>query len=498
MGGSRNGTNTGDNRNGLRLRSTLFGFIAVLGLLAALSTGQLLWSVSSIRKAAHEQAAASEGALLAQELEILLVNYQRMSNLLALTNDEAHDEMRDDIRERMRQRLQRAEEIFDSRRMAALFRRAGRQTREYLDAREAAGETGRALAEVSEQSDAALHEAVMASDGLVRANVAKAAEVDRRTERLLEHMARRAVAGAVILFLSISSLAVIAYRYIYQPLLAVRREVDSIGRRANKRRFRPRGPRELREIAQALNEKNAALETQRQAQLTFLAGVAHDLRTPITAISLKLDHLLRWRDAAREVAYETLQAVSRQVGRLNPMVDDVLDSARIEAGEFTLRRARHDLRAIVQEAVELHSEHSAKHVSETHLPEYPVVIECDAVRVGQVLTNLVSNALKYSPEGRRVEVSLQRDGDAASLAVADEGIGIPQEDQARVFQPYQRTSQAAIAAPGVGLGLSVARKLVAAHGGSIALESEPGRGTTFHVELPMAGEAGPSMPSSGG
>jgi signal transduction histidine kinase len=114
-----------------------------------------------------------------------------------------------------------------------------------------------------------------------------------------------------------------------------------------------------------------------------------------------------------------------------------------------------------------------------------LLVSCDALRIEQVLTNLVSNAIKYSPRGGRVEVTLEQPGTEAILNVVDQGVGIPSDDQAHIFEPFRRSGASRELVPGAGLGLFVARRIVEAHGGRIEVESRPGAGSTFRVHLPL-------------
>lgn len=246
----------------------------------------------------------------------------------------------------------------------------------------------------------------------------------------------------------------------------------------------PHGTRELRHMATTFNELADRLVQRKQERLTFLAGVAHDLRNPISALKLTTDALKRGpQPPPPKTATKTLVTVAQQVDRLDRMVGDLLDAARIESGRFELRRERTDLRAIVSHVAELFSPVSGTREIEVIAPEEPAWVECDPTRLEQVVTNLVSNAIKYSPEGGRVTTAVTTSGSDAVVAVTDEGIGIPADDLARLFEPFYRGSASRERVPGVGLGLSVARKLVEAHGGRLDVESQVGRGTTFRVLL---------------
>jgi signal transduction histidine kinase len=183
---------------------------------------------------------------------------------------------------------------------------------------------------------------------------------------------------------------------------------------------------------------------------------------------------------------KTMALVRRQVARLDRMVGDLLDATRIEAGRFELSLEERDARELATAVVELYLAGGSSHDLRLQLPEEPVLLSCDATRVEQVLHNLVSNALKYSQAGSRVDVLVGHEGDEAVLSVVDRGIGISNEELRTLFAPFRRTGRAREKAPGVGLGLSVARRIVEAHGGRIEVESRPGVGSTFRVRLPRA------------
>jgi signal transduction histidine kinase len=183
---------------------------------------------------------------------------------------------------------------------------------------------------------------------------------------------------------------------------------------------------------------------------------------------------------------KVLGAVERQVDRLDRMVGDLLDSESIEAGNVRLRLEDHDARAIASEIAELYGPTSAAHRIELDVPPGPVPLRCDVMRVEQVLSNLMSNAIKYSPNGGRIYLEVQtKDGDVA-FVVRDDGVGMSEEDAARAFEPFRRSATLRDDVPGSGLGLFVVRRLVEAHGGRIDLHTEPGTGSRFEVHIPAA------------
>jgi signal transduction histidine kinase len=190
-------------------------------------------------------------------------------------------------------------------------------------------------------------------------------------------------------------------------------------------------------------------------------------------------------DPESERIRRTLALFDRQLHQATNITTNLLESARAEAGHLELRPGRVDMGHVAREAVELACVAHPSHHVELAQPPEPIEVGADAVRLQQVLDNLLQNAIKYSPEGSRVRVTLSADEREAAISVADEGGGIPAEDLPLVFDPFFR-SKSAGDAPGTGLGLSVARQIVAAHGGRIDVQSQPGHGSTFTVVLPRA------------
>lgn len=277
------------------------------------------------------------------------------------------------------------------------------------------------------------------------------------------------------------------HRQVIQPLGRLRSAVV---------RFRPdvpfvpveeEGVDEIRDIGRSFNRTAAELLRQRALSLRFVASIAHDLRNPISALALasrtiKPDSPLPPEEKVRS----RFELISRQANRLNRMVEDLLDTTRIEAGHLSLELADHDLVELVRDAIELNRPLATEHELVVSLPDRPVWSRCDGTRVSQVLNNLINNAIKYSPGGGRVSVTLTEAGGFAWIAVADTGIGIPESERESIFEPFRRSSKTRGEIPGIGLGLSVARRIVVAHGGTIEVESEVGRGSTFRVSLPLS------------
>ncbi|MDI3339838.1 MAG: GAF domain-containing protein [Sphaerobacter sp.] len=253
----------------------------------------------------------------------------------------------------------------------------------------------------------------------------------------------------------------------------------------------------LQELADraALAVDNAMLYREAQqavlAREEFLSVASHELKTPLTTVKgwvYLLVDALRQPELDREAIREFVSELQAQVDRFEGLIADLLDASRIQQGRIDLRPepvVLNELARRVLARFEHAPERTPRHTLALEAPEQIVGI-WDPDRLEQVLTNLVSNALKYSPDGGEVRLRLGRSGDEAELTVSDQGIGIAPADQARLFQPFTRAERARQLASGTGLGLYITQRIVREHGGTIALESTPGQGTTVTVRLPIA------------
>jgi signal transduction histidine kinase len=223
----------------------------------------------------------------------------------------------------------------------------------------------------------------------------------------------------------------------------------------------------------------------------FLAVLGHELRNPLAAISTSGHLLERGGNLARQ-----LPVIRRQTRQLVRLVDDLLDVSRVTAGKITLRLAPVEIASLVDRSVETHAALAAANGVELSRvgDARDVFTRGDEARLEQVLSNLLSNAIKYTPRGGHVRVEVVGVDSAVHLRVADDGIGLAPEDQARVFEPFVQVASALDRARGgMGLGLTLVRTLVERHGGSVSVRSDGvGRGTTFEVRLPREEPPTPS------
>ena len=227
----------------------------------------------------------------------------------------------------------------------------------------------------------------------------------------------------------------------------------------------------------------------------FISVVSHELRTPLTSIKGYTDLLLSGAAGENsEIQSEFLSIIQLSTTRLSNLINDILDISRIESGTLKIKHEPIDYRHIVADTLRLmKAAADAKQISmDAALPAAIPPVRGDADKVTQVLTNLVSNAIKYTPEGGWVKVSLEVTGEASvTTCVADSGIGVAPEDQSKLFQRFFRADNSSTReAGGTGLGLVIAKTLIELMGGAIWLESEPGRGSRFYFTLPLFLETG--------
>jgi signal transduction histidine kinase len=234
-----------------------------------------------------------------------------------------------------------------------------------------------------------------------------------------------------------------------------------------------------------LREVTADRELDRMRD-AFVATVSHELRTPLTSISGFLEMMEDEEGALGETGRSYLDVIRRSTDRLHGLVEDLLLIAQIEAHRVELATDRVDLAALVTRCIEACRPAAAeKQISLELAADSPPFVRGDARRLAQMIDNLVSNAMKFTDAGGAITVTVERHGDAVRLVVADTGVGIPADEQSKVFSRFFRASTATQRAiPGTGLGLAISRALVEQHGGTIALESEEGTGTCVTVTLP--------------
>ncbi len=219
----------------------------------------------------------------------------------------------------------------------------------------------------------------------------------------------------------------------------------------------------------------------------FLATLAHELRNPLAPVRTGLQVLRLTQD--QDIAYRTQLMMERQLGQMVRLIDDLLEVSRITSGKVVLRQERIELQHAVRTAIEAARPQvdAARQVLQVELPAQPIWLQADTTRIGQVVSNLLTNAAKYSPEGSEIRLNVRCEGHQAVITVADDGEGIPQHMLTHVFEMFTQIDRPLDRAQGgLGIGLALVKRLVEQHGGTVAAESAGlGAGSKFTVRLPI-------------
>lgn len=267
------------------------------------------------------------------------------------------------------------------------------------------------------------------------------------------------------------------------------------GQRESARRQALFAERIANEHAEELEQLNKQLEQANQLKDQFISMSSHELKTPITTIRGLAQVMLRRLSKQEELPKDfeevrtALEKIDGQTYRLTSLVDELLILSSIRAGRIELRLQPCDIRGVCDNAVEEQRQLTGRTI-ELEMPDTPVTVKVDRERLGQVVTNVVSNAVKYSPDESvvqvRVGMSMEQEQKVARIEVCDRGQGISAEEQKHIFETFYRAPNAQVSKKnGWGLGLAICKDIVERHNGRIWCESEVGKGSVFVVELPM-------------
>ena len=252
--------------------------------------------------------------------------------------------------------------------------------------------------------------------------------------------------------------------------------------------IQPSGPNETRQLAESLNEMANRVQTSQQSQRDFIANISHELKTPLTSIQGFAQAILDGAAQTPEALQQAAGVIFNEAGRMHRLVMDLLVLARLEGGTADLQKAPVDLGLLLNNIVDkfkLQAEQANVRLN-LQVGALPIITG-DGDRLSQVFTNLVDNAIKFSPAAGLVTIFAALTGPDVLIQVRDSGIGIPAEDQKRIFERFYQVdkSRKGGSGRGVGLGLAIAHQIVNAHHGRIWVESTPGLGSTFCVSLPV-------------
>ena len=295
----------------------------------------------------------------------------------------------------------------------------------------------------------------------------------------------------ILIFVIIAAMALLCSlvfsRVITNPIAGLMRGIQRMAKGDFSARVRVKGSGEMKQLAQAFNSMSEKLETLDQSRNQFVSNASHELKTPLATMKIMLESLIYQPDMDKELRTEFMNDINSEIDRLSNVVSDLLTLVHIDSHKLRLRREMMVLADTVRETAARLGPLAKKRGQQivVHIQD-----ECemfaDPGKLAQVCYNIIENAIKYTPDGGTITVSLAKAGRDAVLEIADTGVGIPEADLPHVFDRFYRVDKArSRETGGTGLGLSIVKQIVRLHAGTVTVASEYGKGTTFTVQLPV-------------
>jgi signal transduction histidine kinase len=484
----------------------VLGAIGVLAILVAAAFAFVLVALSNLRGSTNEQAVANRVTTAALRLERIVDELDQSFRGFVLTRNRGIRENWDMSRRALPAAISTLEkQVGPQPRQAALVRTIANQAREYVT------DYGEPILSIAEEDPAAARSATTTNEGLLRVGGLRRglARLLADEDRLIsahasssKHRASQAVLiGSIALGTSGFLLLLVSgylVRAVARPVRVVASGASRIAAGDLTTRIPAGGPAEIRELTTAFNTmaesvehgrrelevQNEQLRQSERAKSELITIVSHELRTPLSSI-LGYTRLLLKRDTDQRTLRRYVEIIHDQGERLAGLIEGFLAADEQNGAGLELASRPLDLGELVRREVELIAADAPDHELEVVLDGGPLTVHADGERLAQVVINLVTNAVKYSPAGGRIRVEVRKRGHSIRTSVQDEGLGIPAEHQPRVFSKFFRGEARASGVPGVGLGLALSREIVEAHGGRIDFTSIENKGSTFWFELPM-------------
>ncbi len=308
----------------------------------------------------------------------------------------------------------------------------------------------------------------------------------------LEQFQMRALSVLGGTALVVLALSLLFSRVLTSPVISLTKTIQKMGRGDLSVRAPVTGSGELRDLARNYNQMAAQLENLDNSRNQFVSNASHELRTPLTSLKVMLESMLYQPDMPEELRTEFMTDMDHEIDRLTDIIQDLLALSRVDSGKgATLSISAVDAPELVRQTLrKLQPLLEGRTLDiQTQLPEQ-LTLQADASKLEQVFYNLIENAIKYTQDGGKIRISMQKDGKQMLFAVSDTGVGIPESDLQQVFERFYRVDKArSRETGGTGLGLSIVKQMVKLHGGEVTVESVLGEGSTFTVTLPLAAVA---------
>lgn len=290
------------------------------------------------------------------------------------------------------------------------------------------------------------------------------------------------------LLISVAVAAILVFilsRYIVRPIRNISYAAGELSRGNFDWRVKPKTQDEIGELAESFNKMAEELKLQDGLRNTFIANVSHELRTPLASVQGFIQGMLD-RAIEEEDRDKYLQIVLGETKRMNTLITDLLNLAKIESGKFPIEYSEFDINELLRRSILLFEQRIEEGQLEVNfqIGDSKMFVWADEDRISQVITNLIDNAVKFTPPGGELKVWTQTVGSKVYVSIADTGEGIPVEDQPYVFERFFKVDKShSQSKPGTGIGLSIVKRIISQHGEKITLQSVPGKGTTFTFSL---------------
>jgi len=243
--------------------------------------------------------------------------------------------------------------------------------------------------------------------------------------------------------------------------------------------------KELARIQQELRNEIEQRKRLEEKKDEFIGMISHEVKTPLTSVKAYIQLAgVAVHSNRKEHALQFINKADNQIGKLNQMMMALLDMAKMEAGMLDFNVAEFNLSQLIEGALDIFSQNNPER-EVTQTGDADIVLRGDLLRLEQVVLNYLSNAAKYSPEHELIHVDIQKRGDHVAISVTDKGIGIAEEDQAKLFKKFYRTEQSIASYRGMGMGLYLCAEIITFHGGTYGVKSLPEEGSTFYFTLPV-------------
>ena len=299
---------------------------------------------------------------------------------------------------------------------------------------------------------------------------------------------------SVFLAVAVAALAValIFSQVITKPMAAMTRTIQKMGKGDLSARVKVRGSGEIRQLAESYNTMAEQLERLDRSRNQFVSNASHELKTSLATMKILLESLIYQPDMPAELRAEFMQDMNHEIDRLTSIITDLLTLTQGDDHAVTLKLEKVDVSSLAEETLHRLQSTAEQRNLELYRNIQPgCIMQADSSKLSQIIYNLTENARKYTPDGGHISVRLHTESGHMILQVQDDGVGIPKDDQAHIFDRFYRVDKARSRdTGGTGLGLSIVRQMVTLHGGAISVDSQPGKGSVFTVRIPLTRKEG--------